>query len=268
MLPLHTENRRFVEPNSSTPAQLGLAQGSSNIGALANATSWLIEQAPQRAIIEERQRLARDLHDSTMQSLYSIILYADAAIKMQRAGKAEIAGERLHQIHDLANETLNDMRAFVFDLHPLSLEQEGLVASLQARLKAVETRIGIQTELVSQGELRLPMALAEELYHIAQEALNNVLRHAHARRVMVRLRSDPERTCLEVCDDGVGYVPEVGETTGGFRLRGMRARADRIGGELAIESAPGEGTTVRVSVRTRGGKSREQELWLNEQFAC
>jgi signal transduction histidine kinase len=109
--------------------------------------------------------------------------------------------------------------------------------------------VGIQTELQSEGELELPIALAEELYRIAQEALNNVLKHAHARRVTVRLRFDPERARLEVCDDGIGYVPAVGESNGGLGLRGMRARVDRIGGELTLESVPGKGTCVRVSVR-------------------
>lgn len=252
MLPAYTDNRNQAGVCWFTPGQIELAQGSSNVPELAIEPAWPDKQAQNMAIIEERQRLARDLHDSAMQSLYSISLYAEAATKMLNAGKPEIAGEHLHEIHALANEVLRDMRLFVFDLHPSQLEQEGLVASLQARLKAVEARVGIQIALQSEGELQLPIALAEELYRIAQEALNNVLKHAHARHVTVRLRFHPERASLEVWDDGIGYVPAVGESNGGLGLRGMRARVERIGGELMIESAPGQGTRVRVSVRIRG----------------
>ncbi len=268
MLTADVENRKFAWDSSFISEPVGWPQGSSNVAAHAIETARQNQQAQQRAIIEERQRLARDLHDSTMQSLYSILLYADAARKMLRAGKTESADEHLDEIHDLANETLNDLRVFVFDLYPLALEQDGLAASLQTRLRAVEARAGLQTELQAEGEWQLPTAFAEELYRIAQEALNNVLKHAQTQRVIVRLRFGPERTSLEVCDDGVGYVPAVGETSGGFGLRGMRARADRIGGELAIESVPGKGTTVRVSVRTHGGRRREHAPCLNQQFAC
>lgn len=252
MFAADVDNRNFAGVYSFTPEQVGLGQGMSNVLALAIENGWLNQQAQQLAVIEERERIARDLHDSAMQSLYSIRLYADAATKMLRAGKTERAGEYLHEIHDLANEVLSDMRLFVFELHPLMLEQEGLVASLQSRLKAVEARVGIQTELQSEGESELPVALAGELYRVAQEALNNVVKHAQARRVTLRLRFDPERAYLEVSDDGIGYVPAVAESNGGLGLRGMRARADRMGGELTIESAPGKGTCVRVSVRNHG----------------
>jgi signal transduction histidine kinase len=252
MLAVDLENRNLARVYGFTPEQVELPQGNSNVVALAIENARLNQQALHLAVMEERERLARDLHDSAMQSLYSICLYADAATKMLKGGKTEIAGEHLHEIHDLANEVLRDMRLFVFELHPSLLEQEGLVASLQARLKAVEARVGIQTELQWEGELELPIALAEELYRIAQEALNNVLKHAQARRVTVRLRLDPERACLEVCDDGIGYVPAVGASNGGLGLRGMKARVDRIGGELTIESVPGKGTCVRVFVRIHG----------------
>jgi len=205
-------------------------------------------QAEQLAVLGERQRLARELHDSVTQSLYSLTLYADAAALALAAGKHEVAAGYLKDLQATAQEGMRDMRLLIFQLHPPLLETDGLVTALQARLAAVEGRAGLQTELRVEGERRLPIAIESELYWIAQEALNNVLKHAAARQVTVHLHFSATTVSLEVRDDGVGFDPQTvpAEARGG--LRTMTERSAQIGGNLRCESRPGEGTRVWVEV--------------------
>jgi signal transduction histidine kinase len=162
------------------------------------------------------------------------------------AGKHEVAVENLQQLQDMAREAIVDMRVLIFELHPPVLEEEGLVAALQARLAAVEARAGLHAEIQTEAEKHLPLSVEEEFFWIAQEALNNVIKHAKAQHVMVHLKADDQRVCLEVRDDGVGFDPEAALQSGGMGLRGMEERAQRIQGELEVTSSAGKGTTVRV----------------------
>jgi signal transduction histidine kinase len=141
------------------------------------------------------------------------------------------------------------MRMLIFELHPPVLEEEGLVAALQARLAAVESRARLQTEIHVEGERRLPLAVEEELFRIALEALNNVIKHANAQQVSVGLNFDSKGVCLEIVDDGVGFDPVAAKETGGMGLPGIEERVQRMQGSFAIESASGDGTALRVTVR-------------------
>jgi len=216
--------------------------------AMAIEHARLQQQAEQLAVIAERQRLARELHDSVTQSLYSVTLYANAAALALAAGKADVTAVYLQELQETAQEGMRDMRLLIFQLHPPVLETEGLVAALQARLAAVENRAGLQTEFRIEGERRLPIAIESELFWIAQEALNNVRKHAAARHVTVHLHFTDATICLEVVDDGVGFDPQgvPAERRGG--LRTIAERTARIGGELTYESKPGEGTRVTLEV--------------------
>lgn len=208
----------------------------------------LAEQQRRTAVVEERQRLARELHDSVTQSLYSITLYAEAAASMLEAGNQSKANEHLRVLQETALESLREMRLLIFDLHPPVLEKEGLVTALHTRLEAVEARGGVQTNLLVEGAERLPIAVEEELYRIAQEALNNVLKHARAKMVMVHLRLSQGGASIEVLDDGVGFDPSKAQDKRGFGLSSMRGRVEKIGATMVIESAPQKGTRVRVDV--------------------
>jgi len=221
--------------------------------ALAIKNARLREQAEQAAALEERGRLARELHDSVTQSLYSVTMYTEAAARLLPPGH-EAAAQHLRDARDTAQEALREMRLLIYQLRPPALESGGLAVALQVRLDAVERRGGIQAELTVEGEDRLPPAVQAELHQIAQEALNNALKHAHARRVQVRLHLCEDATRLVVQDDGVGFEPAAAEVGGGLGLPGMRERAHRIGGRLEIESAPGQGTSVLVVVPSGGGK--------------
>jgi PAS domain S-box-containing protein len=210
------------------------------------AEEALKEQARERTVAAERSRLARELHDSVTQALYSMNLYAEATRMALSAGKQEVARENLQELHYMVREAIIDMRMLIFELHPPVLEKEGLVAALQARLAAVEARAGLQTKIVMEGERRLPLSIERELFWISVEAFNNIVKHAKAHQVEVRLQLDDGHVYLEIQDDGTGFELAEAKHSGGVGLRGMEERVRRIQGRLAITSAPGQGTTVRV----------------------
>jgi PAS domain S-box-containing protein len=208
----------------------------------------LQHQAEQLAVLEERQRLARELHDSVTQALYSVTLYADAARMAFSAKKWDALETNLEEVRNMAREAMYDMRLLVFELRPFMLETEGLVAVLRARLAAVEDRAGLKSEVLVDGERRLPVAMEEELYRIAQEGLNNVVKHAAAKHVRIHITYDENSISLEMIDDGLGFDTRMAEQSGGFGLQGIRERVQRLRGSLEIESAPGKGTRLRVNV--------------------
>jgi signal transduction histidine kinase len=219
-----------------------------NQAAMAIEHARLQQQAEQLAVLAERQRLARELHDSVTQSLYSVTLYADAAALALAAGKSDVTASYLHELQETAQEGMRDMRLLIFQLHPPVLEAEGLVAALQARLAAVEGRAGVQIEFRVEGERRLPIAIETELYWIAQEALNNARKHAAARHVTVHLHFSTATVCLEVMDDGVGFDPGAVPAERRSGLRTIAERTAQVGGKLTYESTPGAGTRVKVEV--------------------
>jgi nitrate/nitrite-specific signal transduction histidine kinase len=217
--------------------------------AIAIENARLYQQAQQLAVMEERTRLARDLHDSVTQSLYGVTLFAEAAGRLLASGDAELAGEHLGELQQTAQEALQEMRLLIFELRPSVLGESGLAAALRARLEAVEGRAGLETTFKAEGEdRRLAPEIEEGLYRIAQEALNNVLKHAHARHVTVYLCQNASNVVLEVADDGVGFDPATARHQGGLGLRGIEERAARLGAKLSVQSQPGSGTQVRVEV--------------------
>lgn len=217
---------------------------------IAIANARLHEQAKQLAVTKERQRLARELHDSVTQVLYSVILYADATRLALAADKKVEASENLHELRILARQAMADMRLLLFRLHPPVLEEEGLVAALQARLEAIEARAGLQIDLRVEGENRLPIAMEDELYKIAQEALNNVVKHAKAEQVTVHLHFTDQACRLTIQDDGIGFDPATVQGGGGLGLRSIAERVKQLDGTLRLESTPGGGTTLQVMVKT------------------
>ena len=219
-----------------------------NQAAMAIEHARLQQQAEQLAVLAERQRLARELHDSVTQSLYSVTLYANAAALALAAGKSDVTAGYLQELQETAEEGMRDMRLLIFQLHPPVLEAEGLVAALQARLAAVEGRAGVQIEFRVERERRLPIAIETELYWIAQEALNNVRKHAVARHVTVHLHFTAATICLEVLDDGVGFDPGAVPVARRGGLRTIAERTAHVGGTLIYESTPGKGTRVKVEV--------------------
>ena len=237
-----------MTPRVVTPEELSLLTAIGHQIGVAVENAHLYEQAQQLAVIEERNRLARDLHDSVTQALYGVTLCAEAAARHLDAGDATTAAGQLREIQATTHEALREMRLLIFELRPPILKREGLAVALQTRLDAVEGRFGLAVHFVDRGNGRLSPEIEEGLYRVAQEALNNVLKHACASSVTVSLQQQPERVSLEIWDDGIGFEPQVARERGGFGLRGMEERTAKLGGTINIQSRPGEGTKVRVEV--------------------
>lgn len=210
----------------------------------------LRQQAERAAVIEERERLSRELHDSITQSLYSLTLFAEAGENLVEAGDLEAAKHNLARMGETAQQSLKEMRLLVYELRPLDLEREGLIGALHQRLSAVEGRVNIKARLVAEELIELPASVEEELYRIAQEALNNALKHAAASSVTAYLRREGEQIVLEVVDDGAGFDPTVVSNSGGMGLANMQKRAEKLGGSLTIFSTLGAGTRVKVNIQT------------------
>jgi len=236
--------------NTFDTTDLELMRSLANQAGVAIENARLYEQAKQVAVLEERNRLARELHDSVTQTLYGITLYAQAAVGQLSLGNLEQVAENLREIQGTSQEILAEMRLLIYELRPPVLERDGLVGALQARLSAVEGRAGLKTTLKSDLAGRLPAAIEEGLYRIAQEALNNVLKHAHALTITVSLSQRDKLITMEIADDGVGFEPERAKGQGGMGLPAMQERAAALGGRMAVSSKPGEGTRVIMEVGT------------------
>jgi signal transduction histidine kinase len=228
--------------------EIQLATSLADQASLAVENARLHEEAEAAAALEERNRLARELHDSVTQSLYSVTLYAEAAGRLLGAGQASEAAVHLRDLGTTAREALREMRLLIFELNPPALDKGNLSDAIQIRLDAVESRGGVAVSFHVEGAEELTPLLRQELYQVAQEALNNTLKHAQAQAVKVRLLFSDRETVLEISDDGAGFEPEIARKGGGLGLRGMRERVQKCGGSLEVESQPGHGTRVRVCV--------------------
>jgi signal transduction histidine kinase len=203
-------------------------------------------------VSEERNRLARELHDSVTQSLFSMTLISQALPRILEKD-VEQARERIDRLNELGRNALAEMRALIFELRPAALEDEGLATALRKHTAGFQARDGIAVELHIEGERRLPAALEEGIFRVTQEALNNVAKHARARQATVRLVIEDSHVELTVSDDGVGFSspsPRAGRRTLG--LTSMQERAALLGGTCTVQSDPGQGTTVRFRVPVSG----------------
>jgi signal transduction histidine kinase len=204
----------------------------------------------ERAALE-RQRIARDLHDSVSQSLFSTTLHvrtAQRALAREGFDSTGPVGEELGEIGQLTRGALAEMRALIFELRPGALAEEGLVAAVTKQAAALSAREGLVIEVEGPDE-RLPLRpqAEEQLYRLGQEALANVVKHAQASSATLRIAATDHTVSIEVADDGRGFDPAaVGREH--FGLRSMRGRAADLGGWLQVTSAPGHGTVLRVEV--------------------
>jgi len=214
--------------------------------AIAIENARLYGQAEQAATLEERQRLARELHDSVTQSLYSLALLAEAGRRM--AGDRYQVEQVLSRLGETAQQALREMRLMVYEMRPLALQEVGLAAAIQQRLDAVEKRAGIQARMMAEGQRELSPDQEVQLYQIAQEALNNALAHASASQVEVQLNLSELEILMLVKDNGIGFEVATGARHSGMGLTNMRERAERMGASLTIDSILGKGTSVKVEV--------------------
>ena len=240
------------EPGKYTDRDAGLVQAIAAQASVALENARLYEQAHELAVVHERQRLARELHDSVTQSLYSLSLMAEAARRLVAAGKTDRGMVYLVRIGESAQQVLKEMRLLVYELRPLMLERDGLASALKQRLETVEGRAGVETKLVVDGAGLLPERIETELYRIAQEALNNSLKHSNASSVAVYLETKGDPVGLTVRDNGRGFSTEEIADKGGLGLASMQERAQRLGGHVDVASAPGKGVTITVTIPLSG----------------
>ena len=242
----YRDHREFSEED------LQLAMSLGDQAALAIGSARLHAQVEQVAVVRERERLARELHDSVTQSLYSVTLLAEAGQRLAGAGDLDRVRDCLSRLGDISRQALKEMRLLVYELRPLVLRREGLVGALRQRLDAVERRAGVDAHLLVDGEVDLPAPVEETLYRVAQEALNNALKHAAPTVVTVHIRSGEGQVEMEVIDNGQGFDLTAMDSIGGMGLVSMRERVEGLGGQFSLHSTPGAGARVKVVLEVRG----------------
>lgn len=217
--------------------------------AVANAT--LYAQSERTAALVERQRLARELHDSVSQALFSMTLHARAAQRHLNSGDSANpkALDAVDKLTELTQGALAEMRALIFELRPGALSEEGLVSALSRQAAAVSARESVRITVVGPTERPVLASAAEEhLYRIVLEAMNNAVKHACAGEISVDVQADAGELSITVTDDGVGFDPAE-MPAGHLGRRTMAERAAALGAELVVDSRPGRGSRVRVTTR-------------------
>jgi signal transduction histidine kinase len=224
------------------------------VGVLAAHAAFLIEHARlyeesrELSVLDERNRLARDLHDAITQSLFSLRLTIETAASLVASEPAR-AGDELERARALVEALFVELRSLIFELRPPALDADGLVGTVRKHLDVVGRANDLAVEVTVTDDRRLPDAVERELFRIVQEAVTNVVRHAQASSLTVALDLGPTSARVAIVDDGVGFVPEARPVRSRrLGLTSMKERAQGLGGKLAIESSPGQGTTVRVEV--------------------
>jgi len=212
-------------------------------------THDLREDAEAMAVLEERQRLARDLHDSVTQSMYSLSLFSRSAREAAADGDTHRLNTSLQALEQNTLHVLREMRLLLYELRPADLEQEGLKRAIELRLNAVERRANLKLDVQLDELTGLSFKQEVELYHIIVEALNNIVKHAAATGVTVHLTQTAENLHLQIMDDGQGF--DLAQSKGGMGLNNIRERVVRLNGQLTIFSAPNSGTRLEAMIPYR-----------------
>ncbi|MCG8349271.1 MAG: sensor histidine kinase [Chloroflexales bacterium] len=220
---------------------------------LAAARRELAVAARQAGILEERQRLAGEIHDTLAQGFTSIVMHLEAA-EAALPPDVDPARTYLAQARQTARDSLGEARQFVWALRPPALDRRSLTDALQRLTARWSAESGVRAETTVTGTLRALSPAAEvTLLRAAQESLTNVRKHARATQVILTLSFIDNVVLLDIQDDGVGFSSDAllarQELDGGFGLQTMRERVEQLGGSLVVESAPGEGTTIAVELR-------------------
>lgn len=236
------------------PEEIELAQALAHQAMLAIQLNEFAEQNRQSAILEERNRMARDIHDTLAQGFTGVIVQLEAVEDAIASSRRKEANEHLRRASELARRSLNEARRSVHALRPQALQQSNFWEALKGIIKNTTVGTGLRTTFQLRGKLRdLPLVWQENLLHIGQEALTNSLKYARARNFDTQLTFNTKDLRLELCDDGDGF--RVGDRHDGFGLEGMRERVEQMGGALKIVSARGKGTKIVVTLPYNGAST-------------
>ncbi len=216
---------------------------------LAERNAMLAEETKAYATLEERNRLARELHDAVKQQIFGLSLTA-GSIRQLLSKDIGLAQERLAQLERQARDVHQEMDGIIRQLRPAALADRGLAAALGRLIDNWQEEIGLPVTLTISDERTLTLTTEQVLYRITQEALNNIARHAQAQHVEVTLQYETEQIKLRIVDDGCGFDPAATHSVQSLGLHSMKERAEEIGGHIIIRSHPGTGTNIMVKVQT------------------
>ena len=238
---------RFTRLRAFRPEEIELAQALAHQARLAMQLTCLSVQSRQSAVMAERNRMARDVHDTLAQGFTGVIVQLEAAADATSKGLAQEAGAHLERAGELARESLREARRSVRALRPQALEENHWSEALEGLIKKMTGGTGLRSEFVLRGQpMPLPADWEENLLRIGQEVLTNALRHACATEFKTKLVFAPEEIRLELRDNGRGFDPESKQD--GFGLLGVRERVEGMGGQIAIRSAEGSGSTILITL--------------------
>jgi signal transduction histidine kinase len=218
--------------------------------AIAITNARLLEHSRELSAVAERNRLALELHDAVSQKLFSVVLTAEAASTLLSRDSSDAARDKVERLRGLAGEALSELRSLIGELRPPDLTRDGLCGALRKHIEVLRPLHPAEIDLdLDAGASAGEASRDHEVLRIAQEAVQNALRHAGARRVRVRLAQSNGGVALEVGDDGIGFDPaDTALRARRLGLTSMEERAQRIGARLEIDSGSGRGTAVRLEV--------------------
>jgi PAS domain S-box-containing protein len=242
---------RHVDRASYRPEEIELTQALAHQVMLALQLNEFAEQGRRAAVFEERNRMARDIHDTLAQGFTGVIVQLEAAEDAISCGSRREGDKHLHRAGELARQSLSEARRSVHALRPQALQEHNFWDALKGTIKNTTAGTALHATFEAQGKLpELPQPWQENLLHIGQEALTNALKYAHARNFKTRLTYKAKELRLELRDDGDGF--KVKDRHDGVGLRGMRERVEQMGGELEITSSGGKGTKITVLLPCNG----------------
>ena len=236
---------RHLDRGFYRPEEIELTQALAHQVMLALQLNEFAEQGQRAAVFEERNRMARDIHDTLAQGFTGVIVQLEAAEDAISCGSRREGDKHLHRAGELARQSLSEARRSVHALRPQALEEHNFWDALKGSIKNTTAGTALHATFEAQGKLpELPQPWQENLLHIGQEALTNALKYAHARNFKTRLTYKAKELRLELRDDGDGFKAK--DRHDGVGLRGMRERVEQMGGELEITSSRGKGTKITV----------------------
>ena len=234
-----------VSPRDKSGDEIG--ELTRNLTGMAEQLQTLIHTNDELARLEERNRLARDLHDTVKQQTYAARMQLTAAKNMVETDP-KAASEHIDSALQLNRETQQELKLIIDELRPAALQGKGLAQAVTEYANRWQEHTGIKVETVINGERSLPLDVEQVLYRVLQEALSNIARHAEADTVGLSLSTFPERVTLIVADNGRGFETNAVSSTS-YGLTGMQGRLGEVGGTLKVESTLSVGTTITAEVQ-------------------